>query len=95
KEFLDKVEDNAAVRYGPRQYSKRRVIVLQRGGFGTYCGRVHGFAPLPENSNKQGLSQSCQRPNVLKKADEHHGNERTVGCKSSRKVIVSAFLREI
>ncbi|MFQ6654486.1 hypothetical protein Gotur_025449 [Gossypium turneri] len=71
-------------RYGLRQRSKRRVIVLQRGtcqscgilfltstyselspsigtllivvlllesGFGTYCGRVRGLAPLPEDSN--------------------------------------------
>ncbi|MBA0792572.1 hypothetical protein Gohar_017061 [Gossypium harknessii] len=38
-------------RYGLRQRSKRRVIVLQRGGFGTHCGRVRGLAPLPEDSN--------------------------------------------
>ncbi|KAG8498294.1 hypothetical protein CXB51_007045 [Gossypium anomalum] len=67
KRFLDKVEDNVAVRIWAETTQQEKGDSLTEG----YVSELWDFTRI----------SSYDHPNVLQKADEHHENERTVGYK--------------
>ncbi|MBA0820661.1 hypothetical protein Gohar_025491, partial [Gossypium harknessii] len=67
KGFLDKVEDNAAIQIWPETIRKRRVIVLKRGGFGTYLEEYTALLRRSKIQIDKAYSRAANVPTFLKK----------------------------
>ncbi|MBA0881411.1 hypothetical protein Goshw_002878 [Gossypium schwendimanii] len=83
KGFLDKVEDNAAVRTWSETTQQEKGDSLANGyllhiwecRFGAYVKRIYGFTSMFKVSNRQSLLKSCKCANLFEEADEYNGDE--------------------